>query len=85
MSAHEAETVRAMLNELVAEGLSYPQAEPLTVADFAAYWQKGEAFVVRTGEGTLSENLPPTKSSGRSILSQTFRGGVVISPTPDLL
>lgn len=47
MQAHEAETVRAMLNQLVADGLSYPQSEPLTVDAFAAYWLKGEAFVVR--------------------------------------
>ncbi|MGD1858945.1 MAG: GNAT family N-acetyltransferase [Leptolyngbyaceae cyanobacterium] len=47
MQTHEAETVRAMLNYVVQAEQSYPQAQPLTVADFAGYWLKGDAFVVR--------------------------------------
>ena len=47
MRSQETETVRAMLNQVVAEGVSYPHAEPLTVDAFTAYWLKGEAFVVR--------------------------------------
>jgi len=43
----EAETVRTLLNEVVQEGWSYPQSEPLTAAAFEGYWLKGDAFVVR--------------------------------------
>lgn len=47
MRPDEMETVRAMLNAVVAEGVSYPQSQPLTPTEFAHYWLKGEAFVVR--------------------------------------
>jgi L-amino acid N-acyltransferase YncA len=36
-----------MFNSVIAEGVSYPQSAPLSPADFAAYWLKGDAFVVR--------------------------------------
>jgi len=74
MSAHESETVRAMLNELVVEGLSYPQVEPLTVDGFAAYWQKGEAFVVRTGDSNLPENVTANQIVGAFYLKPNFPG-----------
>lgn len=47
MRPHEFETVRALLNEIVLEGTSYPQIEPLTPEAFTNYWLKGDAFVVR--------------------------------------
>lgn len=39
--------VRSLLNAIVAEGISYPQREPLSPKAFAAYWLKGTAYVVR--------------------------------------
>ncbi|MGD1944236.1 MAG: GNAT family N-acetyltransferase [Leptolyngbyaceae cyanobacterium] len=47
MQPHEATGVRAMLNQIVLDGVSYPQSAPLSAEAFANYWLKGEAFVVR--------------------------------------
>ena len=47
MQPHEATGVREMLNQIVLDGVSYPQSAPLSVEAFANYWLKGEAFVVR--------------------------------------
>ncbi|MEM6713655.1 MAG: GNAT family N-acetyltransferase [Cyanobacteria bacterium P01_D01_bin.6] len=47
MRSPEAATVRALLNQMVLAGESYPQSVPLTADAFTAYWLKGEAFVVR--------------------------------------
>ena len=74
MQHHEAETVRAMLNELVKEGLSYPQLEPLTVEEFTAYWRKGEAFVVRIVEEPSPELAAPHQIAGAFYLKPNFPG-----------
>jgi L-amino acid N-acyltransferase YncA len=47
MRPPEAEIVRSLLNGIVAEGTSYPQKVPLSASEFAAYWLKGQAYVVR--------------------------------------
>ena len=74
MQHHEIETVRAMLNELVAEGLSYPQLEPLTVEEFTAYWRKGEAFVVRIVEAPSPESANANQIVGAFYLKPNFPG-----------
>ena len=67
MRPQEMETVRAMLNDVVAVGVSYPQSEPLTVDAFTAYWLKGEAFVVR-----LVDEGSPVPSTGASIVGAFY-------------
>ncbi|MDB9528268.1 GNAT family N-acetyltransferase [Oscillatoria sp. CS-180] len=47
MRPDESETVRTLFNQIVLEGNSYPQSNPLSVEAFANYWLKGDAFVVR--------------------------------------
>ncbi|MGD1906080.1 MAG: GNAT family N-acetyltransferase [Leptolyngbyaceae cyanobacterium] len=47
MQPGEVETVRELLNQIIVEGVSYPQDQPLSPQDFQAYWMKGDAFVVR--------------------------------------
>ncbi|MDJ0737756.1 MAG: GNAT family N-acetyltransferase [Nostocaceae cyanobacterium] len=50
MHPQEQEVVRALLNDVVIEGKSYPQHKPLSPTEFTAYWLAGDAFVVRTVE-----------------------------------
>ncbi len=72
MRPEEAATVRNMLNEIVAEGISYPQSNPLTPTEFTSYWLKGEAFVVR-----LASNQTVAKRStivGAFYLKPNFPG-----------
>lgn len=57
-----------MFNQIVLEGNSYPQSDPLTVAAFASYWLKGSAFVVR-----LSSN-------GQSQANETIIAAFYIKP-----
>lgn len=44
MQPAETETVRSLLNQIILEGDSYPQDQPLSPAGFADYWLKGHAF-----------------------------------------
>ncbi len=44
----EHEVVRALLNVVIVEGKTYPQKQPLSQAEFSAYWLSKDAFVVRT-------------------------------------
>jgi len=48
MRPQEQEVVRALLNRIVLEGQTYPQAQPLSETEFAAYWMSRDAFVLRT-------------------------------------
>ncbi|MBW4563265.1 MAG: GNAT family N-acetyltransferase [Mojavia pulchra JT2-VF2] len=43
----EQELVRALLNLVIIEGRTYPHEQPLSQAEFAAYWLSHDAFVVR--------------------------------------
>ncbi|BAT51543.1 putative acetyltransferase [Nostoc sp. NIES-3756] len=43
----EYEDVRKLLNYVIDEGKTYPQKQPLSQSEFAAYWLSKEAFVVR--------------------------------------
>ncbi|MGF1459631.1 MAG: GNAT family N-acetyltransferase [Leptolyngbyaceae cyanobacterium] len=57
MRPNEVEAVRVMLNDFIQAGTTYPQSAPLTGADFANYWLKGDAFVVRLASETSSDSL----------------------------
>ncbi|HEY9799169.1 MAG TPA: GNAT family N-acetyltransferase [Leptolyngbyaceae cyanobacterium] len=43
----EYEEVRTLLNFVIDEGKTYPQKQPLSQPEFAAYWLSKDAFVVR--------------------------------------
>ena len=47
MSVDEKVDVKALLNIVIIEGQTYPQAQPLSEEEFATYWMSGDAFVVR--------------------------------------
>jgi L-amino acid N-acyltransferase YncA len=47
MFPEETEAVRALLNQVILEGQTYPQEKPVSEAEFAAYWLVKDAFVVR--------------------------------------
>ncbi|MBW4520803.1 MAG: GNAT family N-acetyltransferase [Scytolyngbya sp. HA4215-MV1] len=47
MQPHEQEMVRALLNEIIEAGQTYPQDHALSAVEFAAYWMSHSAFVVR--------------------------------------
>lgn len=74
MRPEESETVRAMLNEVILEGISYPQAEPLTQDAFASYWLKADAFVVRLASQTTDPPDPFSPIVGAFYLKPNFAG-----------
>ncbi|BAB76096.1 N-acetyltransferase family protein [Anabaena sp. FACHB-709] len=43
----EYEDVRRLLNVVIDEGQTYPQKQPLSQQEFAAYWLSQDAFVIR--------------------------------------
>lgn len=47
MRPQEKESVRVLLNTVITEGKTYPQEQPLSEAEFVAYWLSQDAFVVR--------------------------------------
>lgn len=71
MRPQEQEEVRALLNRIVLEGQTYPQAQPLSKAEFAAYWMSQDAFVVRTGD---TSGQGQTKILGAFYLKPNFPG-----------
>ena len=75
MHPAESETVRAMLNTVIVEGVSYPQAEPLTPEGFANYWLKEGAFVVRLRQEMESVPTPlSSKIAGAFYIKPNFPG-----------
>jgi GNAT superfamily N-acetyltransferase len=58
MRPQEQEAVRALLNVIVIEGQTYPQAQPLSESEFAAYWMSRDAFVVRTLQNPFQPSDP---------------------------
>lgn len=74
MRPQEVETVRAMLNQVVQAGVSYPQSEPLTVDAFTTYWLKGEAFVVRLIDDAVQTQSTSEKVVGAFYLKPNFPG-----------
>ncbi|WP_199295771.1 GNAT family N-acetyltransferase [Trichocoleus sp. FACHB-591] len=47
MQLADREWVRELLNIVIIEGQTYPQIQPLSESEFAAYWTTHDAFVVR--------------------------------------
>ncbi|MBD2359273.1 GNAT family N-acetyltransferase [Tolypothrix sp. FACHB-123] len=72
MHPQEQEVVRALLNLVILEGKTYPQKQPLSPAEFAAYWLNQDAFVVRAVEpGTTHK---PKDILGAFYLKPNFPG-----------
>ncbi|MEM0980909.1 MAG: N-acetyltransferase [Cyanobacteria bacterium P01_H01_bin.58] len=67
MQPTETETVRALLNAVILEGVTYPQAAPLSADAFASYWMKGDAFVVRLGQTNTSMTEPEQWANSRIV------------------
>ena len=75
MRSDEITEVRALLNLVIIEGQTYPQAQPLSEEEFAAYWMSGDAFVVRLRndlEGSSNPN--PGNILGAFYLKPNFPG-----------
>ncbi|NER78187.1 MAG: GNAT family N-acetyltransferase [Leptolyngbya sp. SIO1D8] len=70
----EAEVVRAMLNAVITEGLTYPQAAPLTPEEFDSYWLTGDAFVVRLCQEADSVATPTSTIVGAFYIKPNFPG-----------
>ncbi len=80
MRSDEQETVRSLLNQIVIAGMTYPQSQPLSEVEFAAYWLKQDAFVVRQVTAS-SANTPhdtpkslPSEVLGAFYLKPNFPG-----------
>jgi ribosomal protein S18 acetylase RimI-like enzyme len=59
MHQEEEVVVRALLNQIIIAGKTYPQKQPLSPQEFAAYWLAKDAFVVRlVKESTTSQTKP---------------------------
>ncbi len=63
MRSDEQETVRSLLNQIVIAGMTYPQSQPLSEAEFAAYWLKQDAFVVRRVKASSTDTPHHTPKS----------------------
>ena len=68
----EQEVVRALLNVLLIEGKTYPQKEPLSQAEFSAYWLSKDAFVVRSSVEDATHK--PKEILGAFYLKPNFPG-----------
>lgn len=87
MQSSESATVRELFNAVVIEGDSYPHDQPLSHDEFAGYWLKGDAFVVRqrpeantdqTGEIVGAFYIKPN-FQGRC--SHICNAGFIVAPT----
>ncbi len=78
MCPQEEESVRALLNTVIIEGKIYPQDQPLSEVEFAAYWLSQDAFVVRAIENTKAQQLEYGKVLGTFYLNPTFQDAVAI-------
>jgi ribosomal protein S18 acetylase RimI-like enzyme len=72
MHPQEEEVVRALLNVVIVEGKTYPQKQPLSEAEFSAYWLSKDAFVVRTS--VVDPTHKPKKILGAFYLKPNFPG-----------
>ncbi|MFW9260921.1 GNAT family N-acetyltransferase [Nostoc sp. CALU 546] len=68
----EHEVVRALLNVVIVEGKTYPQKQPLSQAEFSAYWLSKDAFVVRTS--VVNPTHETKKILGAFYLKPNFPG-----------
>jgi len=59
MTLNEHEAVRLLFNQIIHEGMTYPQNQPLTVEEFALYWTSWDAFVVKSAHSM--DDLAPGK------------------------
>lgn len=74
MQPSEQEAVRALLNATVMAEVTYPQDTPLSVEDFASYWLKGDAFVVRLFQEANSGSPLPSKVVAAFYIKPNFPG-----------
>ncbi|MCC5647514.1 GNAT family N-acetyltransferase [Nostoc sp. CHAB 5824] len=72
MHPQEQEVVRALLNVLLIEGKTYPQKQPLSQAEFTAYWLSKDAFVVRASGQDATHK--PKEILGAFYLKPNFPG-----------
>ena len=72
MYPQEQEIVRALLNVLLIEDKTYPQRQPLSQAEFLAYWLSKDAFVVRTSVQDTTHK--PKEILGAFYLKPNFPG-----------
>lgn len=72
MRPQEQESVRALLNTIIIEEKTYPQDQPLSEVEFAAYWLSQDAFVVRGIEDTKAQQLRYGKVLGAVYLKPNF-------------
>lgn len=88
MHPQEKDAVRTLLNAVINEGKTYPQAQPLSQAEFASYWLSQDAFVVRAIIDS-DQNLVDTQVLGAFYLKPNFPGrcshicnaGFIVQPT----
>lgn len=74
MRPQEQDAVRSLLNTAIIEGESYPQAQPLSEPEFAAYWLSRDAFVVRAITDNKTQQLLPGTVLGAFYLKPNFPG-----------
>ncbi|MBW4516426.1 MAG: GNAT family N-acetyltransferase [Timaviella obliquedivisa GSE-PSE-MK23-08B] len=74
MSGDEKEDVRALLNIVIIEGQTYPQAQPLSEEEFAAYWMSQDTFVVRLVDDSAGRTNLREKIWGAFYLRPNFPG-----------
>ncbi|MFS0516786.1 GNAT family N-acetyltransferase [Nostoc sp. UIC 10607] len=72
MHPQEQEVVRTLLNVVIVEGKTYPQKQPLSQAEFSAYWLSKDAFVVRTS--VQDDTHKPKEILGAFYLKPNFPG-----------
>ncbi len=78
MRSQEAEIVRSLLNQVIAEGTSYPQTSPLDPDEFADYWLKGDAFVVRRDNAIVGAFYIKPNFVGRC--AHICNAGFIVAP-----
>lgn len=74
MQPVESEVVRTMFNGIITEGETYPQVAPLTPEEFANYWLKGDAFVVRSYLKEAPSLAPKSRILGAFYIKPNFPG-----------
>lgn len=88
MHPQEKDAVRELLNNVINEGKTYPQTQPLSEIEFASYWLNQDAFVVRAVVDTENQNVSDTLY-GAFYLKPNFPGrcshicnaGFIVQPT----
>ncbi|MGJ5675458.1 MAG: N-acetyltransferase family protein [Nostochopsis sp.] len=72
MHPEEQEEVRKLLNLVILEGKTYPQKQPLSPSEFAAFWLNQDAFVVK--RAAESATLQSKEIWGAFYLKPNFPG-----------